>query len=121
MRWLFVIAIGCGGTAEPVRPTPAQPVVAVDAAATPEPDDPPEPKAPIVECAFERSVFCVEGVPTRVALQRPPFHWCRTTQPAREQSFYKLDAQFSAVETRDRRKTDAEACCYVDFFTRACD
>ena len=120
MRWVVVMLVACSSPRDPVRPAvPGDAAATADAAVAP--DDPPEPKAPVVECAFERSVFCVAGLPTRTALQKSPFEWCSRTQPAREQSFYKLDAQFSAVETRARRKTQVDACCYVDFFTRACD
>jgi len=131
MRWLVVIVVACSSPREPARPTsvPADAAVVRDgftaeAAVAPmasEPGDPAEPKPPEVECVFEHHVFCVPGPPTRTAMQPSPFEWCSRTQPSREQSVYQLDAQFSAAFTRARRRTQADACCYIDYFTRACD
>src|SRR5258705_142515 len=61
----------------PPPPPPPPPADAADVS-----HDPPEPEAPVVECQFARRVQCHDGVPTRTALQPPPFVWCPTEVPA---------------------------------------
>jgi hypothetical protein len=120
--WLAVVAmIGCSSAAKPV-PEPARLTpVTPDAAPAVTAADPPEPTAPLADCAFTRTVFCVTGEPTLTALQPSPFEWCPRTQPARQESVVPQDAQFSAAETRQRRASSEGACCYVEFSTMACD
>src|SRR5262245_52051143 len=124
-RWLVLIAVACGcrSTGEPARAAPERSTAAATAPARPAAADAGagEPKAPEVECLFARSVFCIDGTPTLTALQPPPFQWCPRTQNARQPSIYALDAQFSPAETRARRAAEAQACCYVEFSTMACD
>ena len=137
MRWLAVIAVAGACQAErppsaPVVVAPPPPIVTADAATpdAPTPDaappvvhagDPPEPVQPQLECAFDRVVTCEVGVPTRHALQPPPFIWCARSHPVAK-PFYPGHARlFSAVETRSARAKDPEACCYIEFRATACD
>lgn len=136
-RWLALattLVLGCSSPQPRPRPSAgtAAPRVAtgVDAgvaappiidAAQPRVGDPPEPAAPVADCAFTRTVFCTKGIPTRTARQPSPFQWCEPTQPARGSSVVKQEARFSALETRARRVTQPDACCYVEFSTMACD
>ena len=132
MRWAWVVIATMGCSSSP-KPAPVGAAHAPAQAQAHEPDqpppydiapvaeDPPEPTAPVVECAFDRTVFCVTGQPTRTALQPAPFERCARTQAARKPSVVAYDAQFSAGETRARRETEPAACCYVEFSATACD
>jgi len=142
MRWLVLALVACHPKQPDPPPTPTfappkpKPPVArpmghsIDAgvppvvgdAGTPAGDhpDPPEPTAPQLECKFTRSTFCIAGQPTITALQPSPFEYCARTQPARAESLIAGEAQFSAAETRAKRATQADACCYIEFSTHAC-
>ncbi|HUJ58281.1 MAG TPA: hypothetical protein VLX92_07305 [Kofleriaceae bacterium] len=126
--WLVALIAACdaGRHTEPVAPVAVAPArVAADAAPVPTdaaPADPPEPTQPQLECAFQRRVQCQRGTPTRTALQQSPFEWCPSELPVARKPFYGGDTlRFSAAETRNARRLDHDACCYVEFVATACD
>lgn len=104
---LCLFGAACGSTAAPATPPVADSRF-------------PEPRAPEVECAFEHRVVCQLGLVNDRPFQPPPFEGCPRSIPSDEASSYpQPEAAFSALETR--RAPTPGSCCYIAFFTHACD
>lgn len=125
MRVVLVVLVACSHPAAPAdrAPVGSATVAPADAHEGAIAGDPPEPTAPVVECAFDRRVRCMPALANDRPYQQPPFEGCPATRPraVKDIAFPDAKSQFSAVETRAARTKTPGVCCYIDFVATACD